>query len=109
MTEVKAPEGYELAKDIRFAIDKNGTLYIRNAKGNYKKAKNGLLTMYDSPTFTSSTSITTTGSGNKVPKTGDQTPLGLLLALCGLSLAGMISVFSALLRRRRRVNRIEKR
>ena len=109
LTEVKAPEGYELAKDIRFAIDKNGTLYIRNAKGNYKKAKNGLLTMYDSPTFTSSTSITTTGSGNKVPKTGDQTPLGLLLALCGLSLAGMISVFSALLRRRRRVNRIEKR
>ena len=68
-----------------------------------------LLTMYDSPTFTSSTSITTTGSGNKVPKTGDQTPLGLLLALCGLSLAGMISAFSALLRRRRRVNRIEKR
>lgn len=109
LTEVKVPEGYELAKDIRFAIDKNGTLYIRNAKGNYKKAKNGLLTMYDSPTFTSSTSITTTGSGNKVPKTGDQTPLGLLLALCGLSLAGMISVFSALLRRRRRVNRIEKR
>lgn len=109
LTEVKAPEGYELAKDIRFAIDKNGTLYIRNAKGNYKKAKNGLLTMYDSPTFTSSTSITTTGSGNKVPKTGDQTPLGLLLALCGLSLAGMISVFSALLCRRHRVNRIEKR
>lgn len=109
LTEVKAPEGYELAKDIRFAIDKNGTLYIRNAKGNYKKAKKGLLTMYDSPTFTSSTSITTTGSGNKVPKTGDQTPLGLLLALCGLSLAGMISVFSALLCRRRRVNRIEKR
>lgn len=109
LTEVKAPEGYELAKDIRFAVDKNGTLYIRNAKGNYKKAKNGLLTMYDSPTFTSSTSITTTGSGNKVPKTGDQTPLGLLLALCGLSLAGMISVFSALLCRRRRVNRIEKR
>ena len=109
LTEVKAPEGYELAKNIRFAIDKNGTLYIRNAKGNYKKAKKGLLTMYDSPTFTSSTSITTTGSGNKVPKTGDQTPLGLLLALCGLSLAGMISVFSALLRRRRRVNRIEKR
>lgn len=109
LIEVKAPEGYELAKDIRFAIDKNGTLYIRNAKGNYKKAKNGLLTMYDSPTFTSSTSIITTGSGNKVPKTGDQTPLGLLLALCGLSLAGMISAFSALLRRRRRVNRIEKR
>lgn len=109
LTEVKAPEGYELAKDIRFAVDKNGTLYIRNAKGNYKKAKKGLLTMYDSPTFTSSTSITTTGSGNKVPKTGDQTPLGLLLALCGLSLAGMISVFSALLCRRRRVNRIEKR
>lgn len=109
LTEVKAPEGYELAKDIRFAIDKNGTLYIRNAKGNYKKAKNGLLTMYDSPTFTSSTSITTTGSGNKVPKTGDQTPLGLLLALCGLSLAGMISAFSALLCRRRRMNRIEKR
>lgn len=109
LIEVKAPEGYELAKDIRFAIDKNGTLYIRNVKGNYKKAKNGLLTMYDSPTFTSSTSITTTGSGNKVPKTGDQTPLGLLLALCGLSLAGMISAFSALLRRRRRVNRIEKR
>ena len=109
LTEVKAPEGYELAKDIRFAIDKNGTLYIRNAKGNYKKAKNGLLIMYDSPTFTSSTSITTTGSGNKVPKTGDQTPLGLLLALCGLSLAGMISAFSTLLRRRRRVNRIEKR
>lgn len=109
LTEVKVPEGYELAKDIRFAVDKNGTLYIRNAKGNYKKAKKGLLTMYDSPTFTSSTSITTTGSGNKVPKTGDQTPLGLLLALCGLSLAGMISVFSALLCRRRRVNRIEKR
>lgn len=109
LTEVKAPEGYELTKDIRFAIDKNGTLYIRNAKGNYKKAKKGLLTMYDTPTITSSTTTTTTGTGNKVPKTGDQTPLGLLLALCGLSLAGMISVFSALLCRRRRVNRIEKR
>lgn len=104
LTEVKAPEGYELAKDIRFAIDKNGILYVRNAKGNYKKAKNGLLTMYDTPVITSSTTTTTTtGTGNKVPKTGDQTPLGLLLALCGISFVGMGSAFTALLRRRRRM------
>ena len=104
LTEVKAPEGYELAKDIRFAIDKNGILYVRNAKGNYKKAKNGLLTMYDTPVITSSTTTTTTtGTGNKVPKTGDQTPLGLLLVLCGISFVGMGSAFTALLRRRRRM------
>ena len=110
LTEVKAPEGYELAKDIRFAIDKNGTLYIRNAKGNYKKAKKSLLTMYDTPIITSSTTTTTTtGTGNKVPKTGDQTPLGLLLALCGISFVGMGSAFTTLLRRRRRTNRAEKR
>lgn len=110
LTEVKAPEGYELAKDIRFAIDKNGTLYIRNAKGNYKKAKKSLLTMCDTPIITSSTTTTTTtGTGNKVPKTGDQTPLGLLLALCGISFVGMGSAFTTLLHRRRRMNRAEKR
>ncbi|WP_018659470.1 InlB B-repeat-containing protein [Allofustis seminis] len=46
MVEVEAPDGYELAKDIKFRI-KNGELEIMDASGNYNLAANGLLRMED--------------------------------------------------------------
>lgn len=55
LREVNAPNGYEPAADIRFAIDKDGKIYIVNQKANgqktYKLAEENLLTMYDEPKF----------------------------------------------------------
>jgi len=52
--EVTAPDGYELADDIRFAYDRDGKLYLvteENGTKIYTEKKDLKLTVYDMPKF----------------------------------------------------------
>lgn len=92
LKETEAPDGYELAEDIRFYISKNGSIYILN--GNKETlAKNNIITMYDEKTDESKKTTS--------KKTGDTSPVAPVGMLFFLSLAGFGTV-STVRRRKRR-------
>ncbi len=47
LTEKEAPEGYALAPDIEFAIDRDGSIWMKGADGAYTQAENYTLNVYD--------------------------------------------------------------
>lgn len=111
LSEKEAPQGYELAKDISFGIDKDGKLYVKNENGGYLMVEDGVLVMVDALsailTTTNTTTITTTTVKNhntKIPKTGDGTPLGTLLLIFWVMIAGMVMSFIKYFRQKRRRN-----
>lgn len=83
LTEVTAPDGYEIAETIYFAIDSKGNVYVRNAEGEYVLLEDHMIVMKDRPTDESSLP--------GVPKTGDSTPIRTMMLL------GMVSLFGFLL------------
>lgn len=101
LAELEAPTGYEVAADMGFAIDSTGQLYIRNEKGEYVLSGGAELVMKDQPSPGApgqpGNGITTT-----VPKTGDNTPLSMLIAFCIIGLAGGCTVFGFYFYRRRK-------
>ncbi len=111
LSEKEAPQGYELARDISFGIDKDGKLYVKNENGGYLMVEDGVLVMVDALsailTTTNTTTITTTTVKNhntKIPKTGDGTPLGTLLLIFWVMIAGMVMSFIKYFRQKRRRN-----
>lgn len=111
LSEKEAPQGYELAGDISFGIDKDGKLYVKNENGGYLMVEDGVLVMVDALsailTTTNTTTITTTTVKNhntKMPKTGDGTPLGTLLLIFWVMIAGMVMSFIKYFRQKRRRN-----
>lgn len=76
LTEITAPEGYEIAETIAFAIDRKGLIYVKNEQGEYVPLNGDTIVMLDYPNGTH--------SRPGVPKTGDRMPLALVLLL-GLS------------------------
>ena len=78
LTEITAPNGYEIAEDISFAVLPTGEVQR--------------VVMKDAPIPeqpAQPTPPTTPTPTPLIPQTGDTFPLGLLLALAGLSLAGL--------------------
>ena len=78
LTEITAPNGYEIAEDISFAVLPTGEMQR--------------VVMKDAPIPeqpAQPTPPTTPTPTPLIPQTGDTFPLGLLLALAGLSLAGL--------------------
>lgn len=47
LSEIEAPEGYALAPNIEFAIDRNGNIWVKNAEGNYEQDSDYTLDVYD--------------------------------------------------------------
>ncbi|MDE7367147.1 MAG: hypothetical protein K2N24_07320, partial [Lachnospiraceae bacterium] len=84
LTEITAPDGYEIAETIAFAIDSTGKIYVKNEQGEYLPLTGDAIVMLDYPNGTH--------SRPGVPKTGDRMPLALvlLLGLSGLFGACMI-------------------
>lgn len=77
LTEITAPEGYDIAETIAFAIDSAGQIYVKNAEGVYVLLSEHMIVMQDQPDA---------NHRPGVPKTGDRMPLALvfLLGLFGL-------------------------
>ncbi|MBQ8147764.1 MAG: hypothetical protein IJ040_03130 [Lachnospiraceae bacterium] len=84
LTELTAPDGYEIAETIYFALDSSGQVYVKGPDGTYQLMDDNTVVMFDQPTITSGTGI------SKTPLTGDQVRMKLAILL------GMISLFSAL-------------
>ena len=71
LTEIIAPSGYKVAESIDFTVlptDEMQTVVMKDAREDTPTPPTPLLT---------------------IPKTGDNSPLGLLLAIAGISLAGL--------------------
>lgn len=85
LEEVEAPDGYELADDIRFYISKNGDIYILDDDDNEKLTSDNTITMYDDKSDEDSDKSTSTTS----KKTGDENPIYLLYGMLFLALTGL--------------------
>ena len=81
LTEVTAPDGYEIAEDISFTVLPTGEVQRVVMKDAPIPEQPAQLTPPTTPTPTP-----------LIPQTGDTFPLGLLLALAGLSLAGLAAL-----------------
>ena len=81
LTEITAPDGYEIAEDISFTVLPTGEVQR--------------VVMKDAPIPEQPVQPTPSSSPTPtplIPQTGDTFPLGLLLALAGLSLAGLAAL-----------------
>ena len=81
LTEITAPDGYEIAEDISFTVLPNGDVQR--------------VVMKDAPIPEQPVQPTPPSTPTPtplIPQTGDTFPLGLLLALAGLSLAGLAAL-----------------
>ena len=100
LSEIEAPGGYQIAPDINFAIDSSGKLLQRNAEGTYVPCEDSTLVMLD---YTGDSGYSTNPNKNtNVPRTGDGTPLGMLIALCIVGFAGACVIFGLYFIRRRK-------
>lgn len=100
LSELEAPGGYSVAKDIAFAVDSDGNLYLKNDQGQYVLYDKDTIEMLD--TYNGGSG----GNGNpnfKGPKTGDDTPLGWLIALCIAGFAGICTTFGMYFYRKRKI------
>lgn len=81
LTEITAPNGYEIAEDISFTVLPNGDVQR--------------VVMKDAPIPEQPVQPTPPSTPTPtplIPQTGDTFPLGLLLALAGISLAGLAAL-----------------
>ena len=81
LTEITAPNGYEIAEDISFTVLPNGDVQR--------------VVMKDAPIPEQPVQPTPPSTSTPtplIPQTGDTFPLGLILALAGLSLAGLAAL-----------------
>ncbi|MGN0436079.1 MAG: collagen binding domain-containing protein, partial [Wujia sp.] len=92
LTEVTAPDGYEVAESIVFKFDKENNFYIRNSSNVFTKVDKTSMTMQDSPI-----QITTT-KPDEAPNTGDRSPIKYILLVIIISLVALERMF--FLRRR---------
>lgn len=84
LRELKAPSGYELAKDVVFYFTSNGGLYVLDRdKNEFVKAEGNEITVYDA--ITSSTTTTS-------KKTGDTAPVLPISIVFAMSLIGAMSL-----------------
>ena len=81
LTEITAPNGYEIAEDISFTVLPTGEVQRVVMKDAPIPEQPAQPTPPSTPTPTP-----------LIPQTGDAFPLGLLLALAGLSLAGLAAL-----------------
>ena len=81
LTEITAPDGYEIAEDISFTVLPNGDVQRVVMKD---------VPIPEQPA--QPTPPSTPAPTPLIPQTGDTFPLGLLLALAGLSLAGLAAL-----------------
>ncbi len=94
MHEEAAPDGYLLTDDILFTVNTDGTIMVINknretaASDNHVSADGKMLTMYD-PAEPTADAFT---SEDGPPKTGDKTPVALLVVLLLIALGVIVGL-----------------
>ena len=96
LTEITAPNGYQVAETIRFTVKPTGeiqTIVMKDARipDETPTPEN---TPQPTPSSTPAptpalTPVTTPAPQPIIPQTGDNSPIGLMLALAGIALAGL--------------------
>ncbi len=94
LTEITAPDGYNVAESIVFKVDSKGDVYVKNSEGVFEKVDSNTVVMKDAPKATSSdtdtkteettettTETITSGSSDTNVNTGDSVPVMLLMLL----------------------------
>lgn len=113
LREVEAPEGYDKAEDVVFSMNAYGALIIDEGsmKDGYRNCEvvDSQLTLYDVMFDTEvvvqeervheRTTKAEETSSDKLPKTGDSIPVGLIIGVCGACI--LVIAFAALRMRRR--------
>lgn len=95
LTEITAPDGYEVAETISFAIDSNGRIYVKHADGEYVLLTSGMLVMQDAE------SDVDTNRFSKAPKTGDTANVFLISMLGMTACMGFLYLMLTAYRKRR--------
>lgn len=103
LSELEAPGGYAVAQDIGFAVDSDGKLYLKNDQGAYVLANTDTIEMLDPYSGGNGGNAGSVNPNFKGPKTGDDTPLGWLIALCVAAFAGICTTFGMYFFRRRKM------
>lgn len=88
LREISAPSGYEIAEDIYFVVDSDGKILLTDENGmlisgNAVSSDGKTLTMRDAVTPTTDAFSSEDGP----PKTGDNTPIALLVILIVIAIA----------------------
>lgn len=96
LTEITAPNGYQIAETISFTVKHTGEIQTVVMKDARIPDETPTPTNTPQPTPSSTpaptpapTPTSTPAPQPIIPKTGDNSPLGLMLALAGTSLAGL--------------------
>lgn len=99
LTEITAPEGYEIAESIVFKVDSEGNVYVK-VDGEFVLVKEGLIVMKDAPSDSKSNTTDTDTSSDSNVKTGDSSYIEMALVLMLMSFVGIVFFGS---KKRRRV------
>lgn len=103
LSELEAPGGYAVAQDIGFAVDEDGKLYLKNDQGAYVLANTDTIEMLDPYNGGNGGNAGNVNPKFKGPKTGDDTPLGWLIALCMAGFTGICATFGMYFFRKRKM------
>ncbi len=106
LTEITAPDGYEVAETIVFKFDSDGNIYVKDEDGEFQKLTSDTIVMKDAPTPEETTETTTeettettttevtTSTGIETstdsPKTGDKAQIPLMAVIMLLSCGGLV-------------------
>ncbi len=95
--ETVAPEGYEITADATFTIDKDGKV---TSTGTI--SKDGILLVEDAKKAGPTPTQTVTPTPARTPKTGDDSPIGNLMWMLLLAMAGITAAGTGIYRRKQR-------
>ena len=91
LREITAPEGYEIAEDVKFTVKDTGEIQKVVMKDEVKPTETPTETPAETPETTSTpeTKDTETTKTSTSPKTGDNTPILFWILLAGVGMAGV--------------------
>lgn len=102
LTEVTAPDGYEVAESIVFKLDEDGNIYVKDENGKFQKVEDGTVVMKDSPVEEEEPETPETPETPEEPQkpdvpvdspdTSDKTPIIPIIILMIISVLGILAM-----------------
>ena len=96
LREISAPSGYEKVQDVRFQVNETegSGVTVLSSGDDSELTESYKFALYDKPTSGENvtTATKTTSSTTVAPKTGDETPMSLILGLVGLGISAILII-----------------